>query len=204
MPHLKTLLACIAAAAILAAAVGTASASRLSISNREVRLVWRPLILEAAGESVKCDVTLEVEFHSNTIRKTSNALIGNITRASLNNCIEGSGTILQASLPWHVTYKSYGGTLPRPTRVQSTVIGAAFRSDPPELPACLATTTTEDPEQGESQIEPNGLVTGLRADEAVTIPLSEGFGCGFLSARFIGLSRVTNLLGTANIAVRLI
>ena len=200
----RMLFACLTAAAIFAAVVSSASASRLSVSNRESRIVWRPLRLEAAGELVQCDVTLEAEFHSNTIRKTAHALIGFVTRASLNNCIEGSATILQASLPWHVTYESFAGTLPRPTSVRLLLINASFRADPPELPACLARTTTANPALGDALIEPNGLVTGLRAVESASIPLSEGFGCGLFSGRFIGTGTVTNLTGTTNISIRLI
>lgn len=202
--HVKVLSTCLGAAIVLMTAVSVASANRLLVSNKEMRIVWRPLTVETIGEAVRCDVTLEAEFHSTTIHKVSPALVGNVTRASVSNCTEGTATMLTETLPWHVTYKGFEGSLPRPTLVSFSVINASFRVDPPGLPACLGRTTTTNPATGEFLIEPNGLVTSLAADASAQIPLSGGFGCGLFQGRFLGTARVTNLSGTQNIAIRLI
>jgi hypothetical protein len=201
----KLLLVGLATAAVLAAAVGSASANRLSVSEPRYRIVWNPLTLEAAGAQVKCVVTLEGSFHSATVRKVANALVGYVTRATLNNCTEGSATILQATLPWHVRYESFSGTLPNITGVNLLLIGASFRADPPGIaPACLARTTEANPARGIVNINASHVVTGLTADPIPGIPLSEGFGCGIAEGHFIGTGAVTRLGTTGSLTVTLI
>jgi hypothetical protein len=109
------------AAFFLASAVGTANAGRLSISNQRFRVTWTALTFTEIelGVSVSCQVTLEGSFHSATIPKRERLLVGAITRVHVREagCTGGIALINNATLPWHVTYESFNGTLPNPTAV---------------------------------------------------------------------------------------
>ena len=56
---------------VLAGLVGNASAGKLSITNRNFRIVWAPLTMMAFGMGVECNVTVEGSLHSATIAKTA-------------------------------------------------------------------------------------------------------------------------------------
>jgi hypothetical protein len=201
--HIRLLLTGLAATAILAAAVGTASAQRLSISNQQIRVVWRNLELSntSTANVVRCPVTLEGSFHSRTIVKVRELLIGYITRARVSNevCTGGRATILQEKLPWHLTYQSFRGTLPRIEEILLNLIRAGFLIEIPGVNNCAATTSLANPARGIALLNTTtGQVTGLRADETARIPLSTapgGFACGLGSGFFTGTGAVT-LLGT--------
>ena len=101
------------AALLLAAAVSHASARNLSVSHQNFRVTWTSLELEG-GVTVRCRVTLEGSFHARTIPKVARSLIGAITRAISNEliCTNGQGRPRTETLPWHVTYEGFAGTLP--------------------------------------------------------------------------------------------
>lgn len=122
----KFILATLIATLLLGLAVSSASAGRFSTSNTRFRFTWSALgIGEPLGANITltCRVTLEGSFHSATIRKVPRALIGAITRGIVDssNCRGNQEptrlTILQESLPWHVTYESFRGTLPNITEI---------------------------------------------------------------------------------------
>jgi hypothetical protein len=123
----KLILAGLTASLLMGLAVSSATAGRLSTTNTRFRVTWAALRFADAtsetGINLTCRVTLEGSFHSATIRKVAGALIGAITRGIVdgNNC-RGSNeptraTILQESLPWHLTYESFAGTLPNITSI---------------------------------------------------------------------------------------
>jgi hypothetical protein len=122
-PRSPRVLALLAATLLLSVAVGSASANRLSLSNRLFRLTWSALefVHEGGGTNphVTCAVTLEGSFHSATIRKTRGALIGHVTRGIVKNetCTNGHVTILRESLPWEVSYEFFRGALPNITGI---------------------------------------------------------------------------------------
>lgn len=174
----KLLLMGLTAAMLLSIGVGSASANRLSTNATAQRIVWTPLTFASTGGSViRCNVTLEQRFHSATIAKVRGSLIGFITAANVAACSGGAVTVLTATLPWHVRYNSFTGTLPSLTGVNFDLIGTAFRIQPTGSIACLARSTVENPARGTAVIS-GGRVTGLRADPTATIPL-EGFFCAF-------------------------
>jgi hypothetical protein len=197
------------AALVFSMTVASASATRLSISNRNFRATFTPLTLgSTAGVRISCPVTLEGSFHSATINKTLEALIGHVTRASVTtaSCTGGRATIAQSSLPWHIRYGGFTGTLPRLSGVILRLVGATFTVEDTETGAtCTTRTTATQPGVGIVTVEANGLVTGLRADESRFIPLSGEFLCFFAGEGFFsGNARVTLLGSTANIRVTLI
>jgi len=197
----KLLLAGLCATFLLAAAVGTASASRLSVNEQGHRIVWRALELNAsAGTNVTCEVTLEGSFHSRTIQKTAGALIGYINRASIAVCTGGSATAHTESLPWHEQYNSFEGTLPTIRTVRIGLIGARFRIRN-SAETCEAGTTQAEP--GFGTIALNGLGTATSIEAGGTIRLREGFLCGFATGNFTGRGTLTTPTG-GSISVRLI
>jgi hypothetical protein len=122
----KLILTALAASLLLSAMVSTASARNLSVSNQNIRATWTLLEFAVSREvSVRCQVTLEGSFHTRTIAKVADALIGAITRAIVKQeaCREGTGSAFNGveryngtttpnTLPWHITYRSFRGTLP--------------------------------------------------------------------------------------------
>jgi len=128
----KFALTALAASLLLAAVVGTASASRLSVSNQNIRATWSSLEFDSGiGVVVRCPVTLEGSFHTRTIAKVARSLIGAVTKAQVRaaSCVEGTGATFNGveayngttspnTLPWHLTYESFSGTLPNITAVR--------------------------------------------------------------------------------------
>jgi hypothetical protein len=106
-------LTALAAALLLSAALSTASASRLSVSNRNIRVTWSSLEFRSPIVTVRCRVTIEGSFHSATIPKMEGTLVGYITRATVDSANCTNATATAEGLPWHITYESFTGTLPR-------------------------------------------------------------------------------------------
>jgi hypothetical protein len=113
----------LAATILLGALVGTASAQRFEISNQGIRATFPALRfaerLAGGGPEARCPVTLEGTFHSRTIAKVLESLIGYLTRSIINRprCTFIGGVmdvdLKEFSLPWHIRYDGFIGTLPR-------------------------------------------------------------------------------------------
>jgi hypothetical protein len=134
----KLLLALIAALA-LAAAVGTASARRFEITSQGIRAVWREFRLEEVSLTFRtvCPVTLEGSFHSRIISKVSGQLVGYITAAitGKEGCgpegeslwlSNGDGAAVN-TLPWHIRYDSFAGTLPTISSIVLQIVGLGVK-----------------------------------------------------------------------------
>ena len=129
-------------ALVIVGAVGRASANHLSFSSRFFRIVWVPMTLrgtENFGEliEVSCSVTFEGSLHNISIAKVAGNLIGYITRAIAGGpCAKGRLYMLNGSevlpggaratntLPWHLRYRAYEGTLPFITEVHVEINNA--------------------------------------------------------------------------------
>jgi hypothetical protein len=123
----------------MALAVGPAQARNLSLSNQTIRMTFNNLELVAEGLStMTCHVTLEGSFHTRTFAKVAGALVGYLTRATTGSC-NNPVTILTATLPWHVRYEGFSGTLPNITLIIARISGAAFSLEPGVGIRCLAT-----------------------------------------------------------------
>lgn len=206
--HSRLVVACLVATVALAAAVGSASANVLELSNTEFRVVWARFESEAAGAVIRCPVTIEGSFHSATIAKVEHALIGHITRAIVDGaeppCTSGTVTVLQTTLPWHVQYAGYTGVLMNPRRILLDIVGMSARVDPAGfLPACLLRTTAARPARAWAEREPGDVITGVTLDPAATIPLREGMTCEMAEARLAGTGTV-RLLGSTTTTIRLL
>jgi len=196
-------LASLVAAIFLAVTVSAAPARNLSVSEQAANIVWTPLELVMAGRSFRCNATLGARFHYRTMVKSDNALIGYINSATMNTCTGGSATILAATLPWHITYRGFSGTLPNITNIRMNVIGFSFNWRPEGSIACLARSTAENPLQVITNIAAGGIVTGMRADETATIPI-ESFFCAFGGEGTFRGTGTVRTPGGSNVAVRLI
>ncbi|HEV7773104.1 MAG TPA: hypothetical protein VGO48_07465 [Conexibacter sp.] len=109
------ILIALASAVLLSAIAGQASAGRLSITIPRWRATFPSLEITSGLATTRCAVTLEGSFDSRTINKTPRSLTGLITRAiAANPCAVGGLTFLAETLPWHQTWESFSGTLPRP------------------------------------------------------------------------------------------
>jgi hypothetical protein len=215
----KYLISAALASMVLAALVGSASATRLRVSTQQIRAVWTPLTFQATGATIRCNVTLEGTLHESTFLK-SVTLLGYVTRVGVTRpCTGGTAwayngsevnealrnTVLGTSLPWHISYEGFSGSLPEPTSVnllltlarfllRATVFGITI--------LCAYRSEARNNLRGRLLIETRGRVTGLRADESASLPSESGGACP--AGVFIGTGVVT-VLGTANaISVTLI
>lgn len=135
-------LAVAVATVALSVAAGSADANRLSVGNQSFRMTWSLMIFrEDGGSRVECRMTMEGTLHNALMTKTVNGLIGYITRAEVANCTGGSITLLTTgTLPWHVQYGGFIGTLPDITEMAIRIVGLAA-----SIGSCLITTTNSEP-----------------------------------------------------------
>jgi hypothetical protein len=162
--HIVLGLATLGAIALLATMiVGTAAARRIRWDENHFSIIWNRasfpettlmgFSFEAIGvPPVNCPVTLEGSLHSAAVSKVSGALIGYITSAQVGQavlCEGGTATALTETLPWHIRYDSFTGTLPNITGVEWQIIGLSFRFQPArEANACLIRTSAARPAKG--------------------------------------------------------
>jgi hypothetical protein len=210
----KLILAALTASLLMGLAVSSASANRLSTSNTRFRVTWANLDLRDVGGNIHiiCPVTLEGSFHSATLRKVTGALIGAITRGIVNGseppCTGGTATILQESLPWHVTYEGFRGTLPAITSIELLLRRYAFRVETEVLfvrVACLYRDRgrVEENLRGTLAVGANGQVTTLTPTGGQAGLSSGGFGCPAFGT-FSNAGQVFLLGNTTRISVTLI
>ncbi|HEX7291075.1 MAG TPA: hypothetical protein VF250_08120 [Conexibacter sp.] len=138
----STIVAAIFAITLIAT---TATARNLSISNQQVRANFREVRFSGLFGTTVCQVTVEGSFHSRTIAKVVGQLVGYITTVRLGPCATGTATVLSETLPWHVRYRGFQGTLPNITRTDADIINHSFRVRTPEGFNCLARSTPEMP-----------------------------------------------------------
>jgi hypothetical protein len=203
--HSTCTLAGLAAVLLLSLAVSNASARNISLNEQSFRAVWTPFSRIAAGRTIRCNVTLEASFHYRTFVKRLGALVGLVTRAIANSCNGGSATVLAASLPWHIAYGGFAGTLPDITLLLFNVISYSANLFPTGAPrACLARSTAANPVVLRANVGAGGRMTSITADETAQIPLEEFF-CAFAgTASFSGTTSSVTHLGGGEIVVRLI
>ena len=169
-----------------------ASANRLSVTRQTFAAQWSSLSIDGAGSDIECTVFIGATFHSRTISKVRGSLIGHIIDAPQpTSCLGGSATMLQETLPWHVSYEGFTGTLPTISGIVFLLVGVRIRVDPNGIqPPCLAETTTMNNLSATAIRDADGDIGGLRADETDRIPLLGDFGCNTFTAAFSGTAAV--------------
>lgn len=216
---LKFGLASLAATILLAGAVTAASATRLSIGSRSFRAVWTPLTFngaEGVSAPVECNVTIEGTFHSNTIVKRERALLGYVTRAIVQRPCNGGEAwvhngsenplgrgVVASSLPWHVTYEGFTGTLPNIRTIRLLLRGIIFTINA-AFGFCLAVYGNgSDNIIGEASVE-GGVIRLLTPNTGVRVRRVSGGVLCPENGTFIGEAPVTQLGNTTPITIRLI
>ena len=202
--HSRALTTALAAALLLAAATNTATARSLSISNQNVRGTWASLEFNSSVV-VRCRVTLEGSFHTRTVAKVARTLVGAVTRATVDeaNCTNGNGRPRNETLPWHITYEGFTGTLPNISGVFLLLSRFRFTLTVPGL--CTADYgTATDNITGRVNLS-GGEITSLEpvaGRNTATLHSGTAFCPG--SGRFAGSGTVTLLGTTTRIRVTLI
>jgi hypothetical protein len=210
--HTRMLLGALTAALVLASAVSSASAQRLSVSNQNFRIVWTPLTLGTSsgggGTQIICNVTLEGSFHYRSIIKLARTLIGFITKAAVTHPCTGSGEgwadngienaglgVIRNTLPWHVTYEAFTGRLPNITSVR-LLLRPVFTINVFGV-LCRYTGNA----QGVVNVNTSGEGTTIVPDSTVGVPNIEGSflcpGTGFFTASAAPERNIVTLLGSA-------
>jgi hypothetical protein len=207
--------------AALAAAVGTASASRLEVrgAERGFRFTWSAFsVLTAFNETgyfTSCPVTMEGSFNARTIAKVPGIPIGYVTRAVVTeaSCRGGANVrihFLQETLPWQLRYSAFTGVLPRIGRVRATLNNVAIRVS--ELGwNCLFRATSEKSMLLALRLglegAPEETVTAVTAAAEILTPLlprfSGDFGC-YPEMNYAGEGSVTALGSTTRLSITLI
>jgi hypothetical protein len=218
----KLLLTALTAALAMAVIVATASARNIELAEAEdqrFRATWTPLEFTSIGGliRIRCNITLRGSFHYRTHAKTR-SLIGYVTSAAVTRpCTGGEmfilngterlpgGTTPATSLPWHIQYDSFTGTLPRITGMRVALINFSFL-----LIAggnqCLYRSTNTEPLFGILNITTaTGVASSLTADNNSSIPLSATLaGICPATFRFAGTTSSLTDGGGGTIVVRLI
>lgn len=197
----RLLLGALAALVLAGALAGVSSANQLGFSNQGWRVVF-PVAGEPPPGLVSCPFTLEGSFHSRTLSKVSEALIGYVTRAAIAEgfCRGGRARFLTEGLPWHMRYESFTGTLPFITTVSGHIVGWGILFEFAEIPgsSCLYVTSVTEPARFIlSRSVETGIITSFRLDEHTTIRLASGNSMLCPARAFVfGTTPNFTLLGT--------
>jgi hypothetical protein len=208
--HTKLIVTALAATALFASLAASASARNISITNRNIRVQFEPLVFVNSTANVSCRVTLEGSFHCATISKVNRALVGFISRATsdLPTCRSSSftlaGSVRQETLPWHLTYLGFIGRLPNAIVILLLENAGFDILRVPLLGTCSYTARAEGFVSGPGGRGGTGISEGnanITPDESRRIRSSTG-GCpeGSFSSR---VTPVTLLGNTTAIRARL-
>ncbi len=190
-------------ALVLFALTATSGARTFQLSETTFRDTFRSLEFIGGSGTINCPVTLEGSFHSSSISKVSESLIGHITRASVSggSCTGGAVTVLAETLPWHVRYAGFEGTLPEIRKLLLRAIGMSFRVQPTGSLACLLRSEAAHPATLTYERATHGEITGVTASNRIPAT-GEGGLCAFGGEVTLGGTAATTVLGeTTPIAV---
>ena len=190
----KLLLAAASAIVCFGAFVGIASARTFLTSSQTFRATYREVEIAGVFGVTVCPLTTEGSFHSRSTVKSVGSLIGYITRATLGACASGSATIQQLTLPWHIRYLAFTGTLPNIISIKANIIDVGARVREPGGIACLSRSSAAQPITATfTRTLANGEIRS--ADLAGTI--STGPECGGAAATLSAFSTSATVLNAA-------
>ena len=143
----KAVLATVAATVLLGAVVGSASARNFSISTQFLSATFRRVTISTAFGNIICEIVAEGSFHRRTTAKRVGSLVGYVTSAAFgaSGCETGTATILRETLPWHIRYLGFAGTLPNISRIIANIVRSAVRVEPGAGIRCLGVGTEANP-----------------------------------------------------------
>lgn len=197
--------ALMATAVLMVVAVGAASANTLSLSNARDTASWTAFEVTAGTlGAAKCEVIPIITFHHGTFTKTAGTLIGVVEAVRIKNCTIGQIADIAATLPWHVRYSGFTGTLPNMTTVNVLIVGMGLEITTSGGARCRTTTTAETPARAILNREGRGVITSIRLDETAGIPMEGELLCaGSGEARLSGAGSLKSESG-ASVLVTLI
>lgn len=198
----RPLLAVALTTAALALACSSAPAIQLAIGEPTFRAVWTPARFTFSGVTVSCNVTLEGSFHSTTIAKAAGSLVGTITRAAVASCSAGTMSVLAGTLPWHVQYSGFTGTLPNISTMSMRIVGMSASWTFLGL-TCLGRSEAGTPAGVIAERSAGGTLTSFRWDESLPIPLTGSGGCSSIRGRLGGTSAAPTGSGGRSITLAL-
>ncbi len=221
----RWILLAIAAAAATAVVAGSASATQLRVSpaERGFRLTWSDFrvthTFNGTQYAVRCPVTFEGSFH-NPIAKTAGGLIGLVTRASIAEA-ECTGIIgiddddiyplnlrfLAETLPWHLQFSSFTGTLPAIGQLWVALAGVALETEGFVFELiCLYQSTTREPSRFILERESRGTWVNGRLDSSVAIPRTGAANllCGRTATTTGSIGSITDQGGGSRLTLTLI
>jgi hypothetical protein len=193
MKSRKAALAVVGAVVLLGSLATAASARNLSVSNLRLRATFASAELSGLFGTTGCALTAEGSFHTRTIAKVVSRLVGYVTSASLGPCRNGSATLLTETLPWHVQYGSFSGSLPNISGVTGKVVNVSFRIRETGGITCLFRSTTAEPATTTLSREAGGAATSVTLGGSIR----SGAECLGASSSLGGTSSsLTNETGT--------
>lgn len=137
-------------------------------------------------------------------------LVGYITAAEIptGDCTGGTATFLTETLPWHIQYRSFSGTLPAITRKRIHFVGWRVQINLGGI-TCLVGTTQSAPAVADINLSGAGEereATTIQLLPEFTIPLGGGFACTLAgNGRVSGTGEVFTLVTPqTRIKVRLV
>jgi hypothetical protein len=171
----KIIIGILAVAVALTAAVNSASARRIEISEQRFLVLFKELTFSAGGSDIVCEVNLEGSFHSRTVSKMSGQLIGYITEAVIHRpCPRGAMWTLNGiergaehqTLPWHILYLRFLGLLPNITGIEVQLNNGGFVVEPGGGLTCLYEATRANGMRALITVarEPGGRLQATRLD----------------------------------------
>jgi hypothetical protein len=135
----------IGVAVLLGVLVASAPARIFTLSNNFFRAQYSTVTFSGLFGNFSCPMTLEGSLHARTLAKVANTLVGYITAAALGACLEGTGTILRETLPWHMRYGGFSGALPNINNIRANVTGASVRIRESAGITCLERSVVTSP-----------------------------------------------------------
>jgi len=180
MRFTRSVLTVVAASLLLAGFVTAASARELSTTETRITATFARVEFTSPGGATRCNLTASGSFHSRKVPKVLETLTGYITSASIGGCDPGTGsaTVLTATLPWHVRYNGFAGSLPTIANIRAKLIGMAFRVREPNGLECLTSSTTTSPATITFNVGALGAIT--------SVDLAETVSCFFIEASLRG------------------
>jgi hypothetical protein len=193
----KTLLAVAGVTVLLGAVASTALAGRLSTSSQQLRATFGRIEMGGSSFIAVCSLTLEGSFHERTTAKVAERLVGYVTRAGFGSCSTGAATVLTETLPWHVRYQGFTGTLPNISTVRAKIIGAGVRVRENLFGvACLLISSVTEPTFATFNREASGSLTSV----SISGEIASGAEC---SGARGGVSGTSNSLTVQSSATRI-
>jgi hypothetical protein len=118
-----TLATCLA---IVLAISASSLGNRVASSESAIRADFSSIRFISLISTVTCPVTLSGSLHSRTLTKSAGSLIGYVTGVTVGVCEGGSVRAAAETLPWHLQYVVFNGSLPNITSITNAIQSMRF------------------------------------------------------------------------------